>query len=196
MNNNTQKHTNFKMMVIAAMVAVSPLASADKGKLKYSGHGPVYEEVSYAKVIDVSPVYREVRHSTPVKECWQEPVTRSKRVRSHSGNAAGATLAGGIIGGIIGHQFGKGRGKKAATAVGTIIGAQLGHDSARGSHADSYTQYTTYEDFCEVENHVTYEEVLDSYQVTYRYHGQEYSTNMPYNPGKKLKVRVSVEPLY
>lgn len=194
--NYTQQQTNFKIVAMATLLAISPLASADKGKIRYSGHAPAHEEVGYAKVIDVTPVYKEVRHSTPVKECWQEPVTRSKRVRSHSGNTAGATLAGGIIGGIIGHQFGKGRGNKAATAVGTIIGAQVGHDSARGSHADSYTQYTAYEDFCEVKNHVTYEEVLDSYQVTYRYHGQEYSTSMPYKPGKKLKVRVSVEPLY
>ena len=176
------------MLLSAAASAAPPWARAGSDEL--TNH-----HIAYAKVVDVTPVYREVRKSVPVEECWQEPVTETRHIR-HSGNTAGGTLAGGLIGGIIGHQIGKGRGQKLSTAVGTLIGAQLGHDAASGGpHASSQT-YTRMQNFCEQHNQVSYEEVLDSYRVTYRYEGDEYRVNMPYDPGSKIKLKVSVEPVF
>lgn len=189
------KLSKTKFLILAGILAVSSSAFAgNKHKNKnYNERHSMHKQVVYGKVTNVSPVYREVRVSNPVKECWQEPVTHTK-VR-HGSSSAGGTLAGGIIGGVIGHQFGKGRGKKLATAVGTIIGAQVGHDANRGTQA-SHTRYTQYEEFCEVQQHVSYEEVVDSYNVTYRYKGNRYQTNMPYDPGKRIKLKVSVEPVF
>lgn len=182
------------LFLMAGLMTVSTGALADRDHIKYEDHPAKHKKFEYGKVVKVTPIYREVKVTTPVKECWQEPVTRTRSVR-HGSHSAGGTLAGGLIGGIIGHQFGNGRGKKLATAVGTIVGAQLGHDAAKGSHASSHGSYTAYESFCEVENQVRYEEVLDSYRVTYRYKGNKYQTNMPYDPGKKIKLRVSIEPV-
>lgn len=181
-------------LVAGLMTSISTAALADREHFKHESHSLKHNQIEYGKVIDVTPVYREVKVTTPVKECWQEPVTHTRPVRNGA-NSAGGTLAGGLIGGIIGHQFGNGRGKKLATAVGTIVGAQLGHDAAKGSHASSYGSYTAYESFCEVENRVSYVEELDSYRVTYRYKGNKYQTNLPYDPGKKIKLRVTVEPV-
>jgi uncharacterized protein YcfJ len=183
-----------KLMIALCLVTISSAGVADVKKHKAREHTVNHSEIVYGKVVKVTPIYKEVKVSTPVKECWQEPVTQTQHVR-HGSNSAGGTLAGGLIGGIIGHQFGKGRGKKLSTAMGTLIGAQLGHDAATGSHS-SQQSYTRYESFCEVENQVSYEEVLDSYKVTYRYNGKKYKLNLPYDPGKRIKLRVNVTPVY
>jgi len=187
------KNSATKLIVAVCLVAMSS-ASMAGNKHKSHDHEESRAHIAYGKVIKVKPIYREVKVSVPVKECWQEPVVHSKQVR-HGSNSAGGTLAGGLIGGIIGHQFGKGRGKKVSTALGTLIGAQLGHDAVRGSHASGHS-YTSYENYCEVENQVSYEEVLDSYRVTYRYKGKKYKINMPYDPGERIKLRVSVNPVF
>lgn len=181
-----------QLMLLAGVLSVSSIVDADSGR---KGKFAKQNQVTYAKVLSVKPIYREIEVSTPVKDCWQEPVTHTKRAR-HGSHSAGATLAGGLIGGIIGHQFGKGRSRKASTAIGTLIGAQLGHDSTRGSHASGYTEITRMEKFCEVTNQVSYEEELDGYRVTYKYKGQKYKTRMPYDPGDRIKLRVSVEPVF
>ena len=184
------KHVKFRIATLTAMVLISSSALADHGVDRAAQH----KDYVHAKVLSVQPVYREIRVHTPVRECWQEPVKKRKQVRHHAADP-GATLAGGLIGGIIGHQFGKGRGQKVSTALGTIIGAQIGHDASRRSHADSEIHYTQYERFCEVDNRISYEEVLDGYNVEYKYRGKNYQTHMPYDPGDKIKLRVTIEPV-
>ena len=104
-------------------------------------------------------------------------------------------VAGGLIGGIVGHQIGKGRGKKLATAVGTIIGAQIGHEAVNGHVSSSHNDYVEYEQHCKTRQQVSYEEVLDGYDVTYRYKGEKYRIEMPYDPGKRIKMRIQVTPV-
>lgn len=184
-----------KVIILSALLAASSVTIADHRHNKHQKHPDKQGMIAYGKVLNVTPVYREYKVSTPVKECWREPVRQTKRVRRGS-NSAGGTLAGGLIGGIIGHQFGKGRGQQLSTAVGTLIGAQLGHDAVRGGSSKNHSSYTRYEDFCGVENLVSYEEELDSYKVIYRYKGNKYQTNMPYDPGKKIKLKISIEPVF
>lgn len=140
----------------------------------------------YAKVISSRPVVRYVTVRTPVRECWQETEYYSG-YESRPG-AAGRTLAGAIIGGVIGHQFGSGRGNDAATAAGTMIGAAIGHGPVRRVDYERPVQRcaTRYRDH--------QEKRIDGYDVVYRYHGQRYQTRMPYDPGKRIKVRVDIRP--
>ena len=35
----------------------------------------------------------------------------------------------------------------------------------------------------------------DGYEVTYRYKGERYKIEMPYDPGKRIKVRIQVSPV-
>ena len=183
-----------KLLVLAAAVALSTSALADRGehgKHRYDERGPVGKQIyAYGQVLKVSPIYRDVRVSTPRKECWQEPVT----VTRHRGGGRGAgTLAGALIGGVIGNQLGRGRGNKLATAMGTVIGAQMGHDANRGYTTESSTRY---KEVCQETERVNYEEVIDGYRVTYRYKGHRFHTRMPYDPGQKIKLKVSVEPVF
>ena len=181
---------NYQAVLLAGLASFTSLAQA----------GPTHSRIDsshmvHAKVLEVRPVYREVRISVPVEECWQEPVTRHHHVE-YGGNRTAATLAGGLLGGIIGHQFGKGRGQKVSTALGTIIGAHVGHDALGRSGHGKTTTYTSYERQCSQHQQVSYEQQLDGYQVTYRHGGKDYTTQMPYDPGDRIKLKVTVSPVF
>ena len=47
---------------------------------------------------------------------------------------------------------------------------------------------------CDVSYRHDYEERIDGYHVTYAYNGREYTTDMPYDPGERIRVRVDVAP--
>ena len=148
----------------------------------------------YAQVISSQPIVNYVTVRTPVRECWEE--MQYYTVDRYAGNRAGGTLLGAVIGGVIGHQFGSGRGNDAATAAGSLIGAAIGNDAARKSQAARYgeEQYARPVERCKTSYRSHQEERIDGYRVTYRYHGQKYMTEMPYDPGQKIRVRVDVRP--
>jgi uncharacterized protein YcfJ len=179
------------MAVILILISATAIADSSNKRFKNKSGNMAYD---FAKVVDVRPIYREVEVSNPVRECWDEPV-----IQVHGGTgrkSASGMAVGGILGGIIGHQVGRGNGKKLATAVGTIIGAQIGHDAING-HTQTAPQssYTEYQQRCGVRQQVNYEEVLDGYRVTYRYQGERYQIKMPYDPGKRIKLRIHIEPV-
>ncbi len=182
--------TTFAM---AILVFASAAGAGDKNHgHKKHGYSPRHDLFEYAKVIDVRPIYREVQVSKPVRECWEEPVYHTQHQYPKS---AGGMLAGGLIGGIVGHQFGKGRGNKVATAVGAIIGAQIGHDAVNGHAEQHSSRVVGYEEHCKTRHQVSYEEVVDGYDVTYKYRGNRYHVEMPYDPGKHIKMRIQFTPV-
>lgn len=147
----------------------------------------------YAQVISAQPIIDYVTVTTPVRECWEE--TQVYRVDRHSNNGGG-TLLGAIIGGVIGHQFGSGHGRDAATVAGVIIGAGIGSDAARHGDRNRYgsERHERQVERCETRYREHREERIDGYRVTYRYNGQKYVTEMPYDPGNRLRVRVDIRP--
>ena len=178
---------------IAGLAAAAVLLSVSSG-VNADGHrrnsGAIYD---YAKVLSSQPVIHYVTVRRPVQECWQDTrhYTDRRRVRGEGGS----TLFGAIVGGVIGHQFGSGRGNDAATAAGAMIGAAIGSDAARHrSGSYGYTQYSRPVRRCETRYRDHREERIDGYDVVYRYRGQNYSTRMPYDPGRKMKIRVDIRP--
>ena len=140
----------------------------------------------YAKVVNAQPIVRTVTVKTPVRECWQETQYYSTYERRRG--SGGRALAGAVIGGVIGHQFGSGRGKDAATVAGSMIGAAVGHGPVRRVDVAEPVER------CSTRYENRLEQRVEGYKVLYRYHGQTYSTRMPYDPGKKIKVRVDIRP--
>ena len=149
----------------------------------------------YARVVSVQPIVRHVTVRTPVRECWTE---RQSYTVERRPNTAGGTLFGAIIGGVVGNQFGSGRGNDAATVAGTLIGAAVGNDVARKrAHENGYygtTRHTRPVERCATNYQSRQEERIDGYSVVYRYEGQKYRTRLPYDPGKRIRVRVDVRP--
>lgn len=172
--------------IISAMATVSANAMAGH-KYKYTDH----DFYSKARVLSAEPIYTAVRVSTPVQECYQEEVRTP--VYSQHTPSDGAAVVGGIIGGIIGHKLGKGRG--GATIAGTLVGASIGKSSARHRDYDGYHEEVSYEDRCTTTVNYHTEQRIDGYEVTYRFKGETFTTRMPYDPGKFVKVRVNVSPV-
>jgi uncharacterized protein YcfJ len=102
---------------------------------------------------------------------------------------------GALVGGVIGHQFGSGRGNDAATVAGTLIGAAIGSDASRQRY-DGYREERIARpvERCETRYQAHREKRIDGYNVTYRYNGQKYRTEMPYDPGRRIRVRVDIRP--
>ena len=187
---------NFKMTIAVAIIVFTGAVNAGdhghKHGRKNHDYAPRHDLYDFARVVDVQPIYREVQVSTPVRECWEEPVYHTRHGQHKS---AGGMLAGGLIGGIIGHQIGDGRGKKVATAVGTLIGAQIGHEAVNGHVEQQGEILSGYEERCKIRHRVSYQEVVDGYDVTYLYRGKRYHIEMPYDPGKRIKMRIQITPV-
>lgn len=164
----------------AMLMGVSGTAAADK--------------YDYAQVISSQPIVNTVTVKTPVQECWEE--TEYYNIEPAAGRVAGGTLLGALIGGVVGHQFGSGRGNDAATFAGSLVGAAIGNDTVRKNHTARYGegQYSRPVERCRTVYRSHQEERIKAYRVTYRYHGQKYMTEMPYDPGQKIRVRVDVRP--
>jgi uncharacterized protein YcfJ len=173
------------------------------------GHGKKWRPVSnpasdyaYARVVDVDPIVRRVRVSTPHRECWTETrydeVTYTERTGPRRGSA-GQMILGGIIGAAIGNQIGSGDGRRAATVAGAVIGSAIGHDVADrrngGRNERVVTESRPYEtERCEVRYDEEFEERIEGYRVTYEYNGIRQTTQLPYDPGDRIRVRVDVHP--
>lgn len=188
MNINPWKLTATAAMLFSMACAMPANAS---GKGHYNDRSAaVYD---YARVLSAEPNFRFVTVTTPVQECWND-VDYYTVDRRPAGIGA-STVFGAIVGGVIGHQFGSGRGNDAATAVGSILGAAIGNDSAVRARANYRpVEYSRPVRRCETRYQAREEQRIDGYRVIYTYNGRKYATDMPYDPGKRLRIRVDVQP--
>ena len=154
-----------------------------------SRRGPQYD---YATVLSAEPIVSYVTVTTPVRECYED--IEYYRVERDRPGVGASTLFGAVIGGVIGHQFGSGRGNDAATAAGTLVGAAIANDAAKRRYPAHDLEYSRPVERCRTTMREHEEERIDGYRVVYRYQGQKYSTRMPYDPGRELRVRVDVRP--
>jgi len=148
-----------------------------------------------ARVIASTPVYENINQ--PRRECWEEEVRYEERryepraSRRSSDSNVGSAIFGGLVGGVLGNSVGKGDGRKAATAIGAALGAMAGD-----SYADNRRGYVSSEPRVQVEQRCrevdNWSRKLTGYDVTYRYQGHEYTTFMPFDPGNKVRINVSV----
>ena len=185
------------VVVGLGLVGASTAALAGDKHYQDRGHRDSYRDVEYARVVDVDPIIRRVRISSPQRECYQEdvPVNRGSRTEARS------TLIGGLIGAAVGHRVAHHNNdlpNGLAVVGGSIIGAAIGNNvgvnrAARNGEYDS-VGYRTVER-CQVSYRDQWEEQVDGYRVTYVYHGREYTTRLPYDPGNRLRVDVDVRPV-
>lgn len=163
------------MLVSAGSMAQQAPPPANAGNVHYA----------WANVTRVNPIYRTVQVSTPSQQCYQQPVVR----REGGSNTAG-TVLGAVIGGVLGNTVGKGDGRKAATVAGAVVGGAVGNRVA--SRDDRVVQDSVTR--CQQVQNVGTERRIVGYNVEYRYRGQTYMARMDYDPGERVRVRVSVTP--
>jgi uncharacterized protein YcfJ len=181
--------TTISSLAIASLVL---FASAANASPKTYNHGRTKAVYDYARVLSVEPVVRYVTVTTPVKECWDD--VRTYSTHHYNSGKAGKTLFGAILGGVIGHQFGSGSGNDAATVAGTLIGAGIASNAARHEEDFYTTRHSRPVRRCETNYQSHEEERIDGYEVIYAYNGRKYATRTPFDPGKRIRIRVDVSP--
>ena len=140
----------------------------------------VNDFVDTAQIISSKPIIERVSESR--QEC--DPAPAPQRSSSGAGSII-APILGGVVGGLLGHQVGQGSGKTAATVIGATGGAVAGsvYGNRPANDAPPPQQCRTVE---------SSHEVVNGYDVVYRYNGRDVNVAMPYDPGVGRTVRVGV----
>lgn len=178
------------MLMKCSLLAALGLAMSGVAGAQDRDYGPERESnerVAWADVLRVDPVYDEVQVSRPREECYDTDVGGYHDPRDN--NAAG-TVIGAIVGGVLGNTIGKGDGRRAATVAGAVVGGAIGNNSARRD--DRY--YSSVETRCRRIDERVSERRIVGYDVQYRYRGDVYMSYLDYDPGERMRVRVSVTP--
>ncbi|MFQ5634621.1 MAG: glycine zipper 2TM domain-containing protein [Gammaproteobacteria bacterium] len=192
LNRTARTRSVFAVCMLGTTLLAFPLAgTADDWRRDSNAY------YDYAKVTHVEPITRIVQISSPREVCWNERV-RTVRDRGYRRDRSFTpTVIGGLLGGVVGNQFGRGRGNTAMTVAGALLGASIGRDaSSRQYHRPrpATVDYST-ERRCEVEQVVHEEERVDGYRVEYRFRGRKYVTRTDTDPGRRIRVRVEVDPV-
>jgi len=143
---------------------------------------------AYADVLSAEALYEEIRSIEPREECVDQQVRRNgKYDNTNTGAVVGA-----IAGATAGNQVGGGDGRRAATVAGAVIGGLIGREvdaqnNPRGSRTEVRRECRT------VETEVSRREVV-GYDVQYRYRGEVYMSQLDFDPGAKLRIRVAISP--
>ncbi len=187
-----------KLVPIVAALALFATAAPAQGRDGIASAGPDAAPVrsmpgpgagsahyAWADVLRVDPIYDTVSVTRSRRECHDEQV-----VERHQGNGTAGAVLGAVVGGVLGNTIGKGDGRKAATVAGAVAGGAIGHGAATRNDGDTRYAQTRCRDVPEV----SHERRISSYDVEYRYHGDVYISRLDYDPGERLRVRVSVTP--
>jgi uncharacterized protein YcfJ len=185
------------MKIIGNIIAVLLICSGVANAQEYRNAPVPAEEASHyawADVLRVNPVYDDGPvdpNQAPQQrqECYDEQVPTSPPPKD---NRVGGTIIGALIGGVLGNTIGKGDGRKAATAVGVVAGAAVGNNVSGQSSGDP--GYSTQHRCRMVDVSPSQQRRIASYDVEYRYRGEVYMARVPYDPGDRMRVRVSVVP--
>lgn len=183
---------NNRILIAAAALAftaASANALADNGR--HRGDRNHDRDGDYARVLRVEPLVHRVRYTVPVEKCWTEERVSAGRRQGDGG----AAIVGGAIGAILGHSIGDGRGRAATTLGGAVIGAAIGNEI--GKSGDRNYREPRYEQVqrCRTSYEERFDERVDGYRVTYEYNGRRQVTQLPYDPGRRLRVAIDVHPL-
>lgn len=127
-----------------------------------------------AQVVSSTPTVERVTEAR--QECDAAPAPQK------SSNVI-APIIGGVVGGLLGHQVGQGSGKTAATIVGATGGAVAGAAVGNRAGAQPAPNCRTVE---------SSRDVVNGYDVVYRYNGRDVNVKLPYNPGSTIKVGVGI----
>lgn len=166
-----------KLIVSALCFGALPLAQASD-----------FED--FGRVVRVTPQVEQVNR--PRQDCRTEYVQVQQQQQPQA-RSAGGSIIGGIAGALLGSQVGGGNGRTAAAAAGAIAGAVVGDrmDNNGNAVAAPAMQEQAVRQ-CRTVDH--WESHNNGYEVTYEYRGRNYTNMMSYDPGQRVRLRVSIEP--
>ena len=180
------------LILVAALLCTAPL-SAQTSAAGAPAAADESAHFGWAAVLRVDPVYDEpVAEATaaPQQECWDEqvPVGTGSGANADNGKRTVATMIGAVVGGLLGNQVGKGDGRRAATVAGAVAGGMVGNQVAT-----ERPQYTT-QRRCRPLGGAAGPRHVIAYDVEYRYRGEVFTSRLAYDPGDRVRVKISVTP--
>jgi len=169
------------LLLALSAPALAQYSGQDYGESEYYAPA-VPENISYgyAQVLRADEVVERVVIRTPEERC-DDVEYRS------TGRTTGGTVIGALVGAALGNQVGKGDGRKAATVAGAVAGGAIGNNIARRRDEAEARG-------CELVEVEREEDRVVGYDVEYMYKGEKYMSRLPYDPGNRLRIRVSVTP--
>ena len=172
------------VLALASLPAAAQYGPDDRYEdSSYEGYNrAVPENISYgyAQVLRADEVVEVVRTRTPEERCDDVEYRQG-------GSTTTGTVVGALVGAALGNQVGKGDGRKAATVAGAVAGGAIGNNIAR-QRAEAEARGCRIVEVEREENQVV------GYDVEYMYKGEKYVSRLPYDPGNRLRVRISVMP--
>ena len=175
----------YRLLPLLLLAAAAP-ALAQYEQDRY-GDSTAYEAVvpenvsyGYAQVLRADEVAETVRTRVPEERCDEVEYRQS-------GKTTGGTVIGAIVGAALGNQVGSGSGRKAATVAGAVAGGAIGHNIAKQREEAEARG-------CQIVEVEREERQVVGYDVEYMYKGEKYMSRLPYDPGNRLRIRVSVTP--
>lgn len=201
-------------ILIASMVLAANIGFAQDraAPMRAVAHPPPNIEEStrygWAVVLRVDPIYDQTA-ADPAGgngECLEPPPAQAPPPpppppREHQDTRAGGTIVGAIVGGVVGSLFGKGDGRKVATAAGAVAGGVIGNNVA-ASNDQRAAQFEPVsapppvngDSRCRDGGNGAQQRRIVGYDVEYRYGGEVYMARLAYDPGDRMRVRISVVP--
>jgi uncharacterized protein YcfJ len=166
----------------------------------------------WADVLRVDPVYEAVADTaengdTP-QDCPNESPPPPPRENDQADTRAAGTAIGVLIGAVIGHALGHGNGNKLTTVAGAVAGGVAGNRIAAAQDQATNNQAQQQAD---AERDAVATSLLDcrdgttrrpaqserriiGYDVEYRYKGEIYMARLPFDPGDRVRVKITVVP--
>lgn len=177
--------------VFAVLISAQVFAQAPTGLPVAAGEENSH--FGWADVLRVDPIYGDDVSSPPPQPCYEEQVPVNATADTEARNQRGVfTMIGAFVGGILGNQLGKGKGRAAATVAGAVAGGAAGNNIATAGEGDDHRpQYKTVRHCPPV---AASQRKIVAYDVEYRYRGDVYRSRMSYDPGDRVRVKVSVSP--
>lgn len=175
-------------LFLATLVLALAATGAQAQDARYPNQNPGQDDnahYGWADVLRVDPVYGVTRTEVPRQECQDQTV-----VQQHPGNTTAGSILGAVVGGVLGSTIGHGNGRTLSTAVGAVAGGAVGGQVA-ANHGSQTEQTVTN---CRQVNAVSEQRQITGYDVEYRYRGEVWESRLSYDPGERLRVRVSVTP--
>jgi uncharacterized protein YcfJ len=173
--------TTLATVLPIALLATGTAALAQQPRYPPARHSDA-TSFGYATVLRVTPVWEIYRTTQLEQRCldgegYYGPDNRDK--------TTAGTVISAVVGGALGNTVGKGDGRRAATVAGALAGGAIGHHVAS-------TNPNYYGPPCRMVDVQARRAV--GFDVEYSYKGDIYFTRMSYDPGNRLRVRVTVVP--
>lgn len=147
-----------------------------------SNHSYARKNYVQATVTSAVPVYKTVEIRKPKQVCEERQVIKREA------ESAAPTVVGAILGAAVGRSLGRGSANKnVGTVAGAVIGGAIGNDVGdRNGKEVVHLEEVCYR----AGDEISYESVIDGYQVTYTLDGREYNVIMDRDPGPQMPVYV------